>query len=115
MLVWLSPHAKRHARLGKSQLRADDMDDALVHAVEAEKFDAELCDVSFQRLSEIFRLFVEKRPLAHVGGNDMVDGGKRAIAKRHVHAVFSQHVERRRRGDLVNQMQPDKKLCLARR
>ncbi len=93
---------ERHARLGESQLRADNMDDALVHAVQAEEFHAELRDVSFQRLGEIFRLFVEKRPLAHVGGNDMVNGRKRAIAKRHIHAVFPQHIERRRGGDLMN-------------
>ena len=79
---------ERHARLRQTQLRSDDMDDALVHAVEAEKFDAELCDVSFQRLGEIFGLLILERPLAHVGGHDVIDGRKGTIAKCHVHTLF---------------------------
>ena len=46
---------QRHPRLGQAELRPDDVHDPLVHAVQAEKLDAELLDVSLQRLGKLFR------------------------------------------------------------
>ena len=107
--------SERHARLGKPELRSDDVDDALVHAVQAEKLHAELCDVFFERLSQLFGFLIEKRPLAKIRRHDVIDRREGTIAKRDIHAVFAQHIERRRGGYFMNEMQSDEKLSLSRR
>ena len=94
--------SERHARLGQTQLRPDNVDDALVHAVQAKKFHAELCDVFLERLSQLLGLWIEKRSLAKIRRHDVVDGREGAFTKRHIHAFFAQHVERRRGRDLMN-------------
>ena len=42
----------------------------------------------------------------------MIDRRKRAFRESDVHTLLAQHVESRSRGDFVNQVQPDEKLCL---
>jgi hypothetical protein len=98
---------QRHARLREPKLGPDDVNDTLVQAIQAEELDAELLDVSLQRLGQFFRFLVKKRPLAQIGRHNVIDRGKRPVAEGHVHARFPQHVESRRGGDLVNQMETD--------
>ena len=42
---------KRHSGLGQTQLRPDDVDDALVHAIQPEKFHTKLFNVLLKSLS----------------------------------------------------------------
>ena len=77
---------QRHAGLRHSQLRPDDVDDALVHAVEPKELDAELLDVIFQRLTQLFGFLIEKWPFANIGGDDVIDGCKGSLRKRYIHA-----------------------------
>ena len=95
----------RHPRLRQSQLRADDVNDALLWRVNVEERNAELAAILAKRLN-LFR-------------RDRVADGKTAIRRRHImirrrhrqirspHAAtcFPQSVERLRRRDFVNEMQ----------
>ena len=50
VLVWRVAADDRHAGLGEPELRADDVDDALVEVAERVQADAELLGVAAQRL-----------------------------------------------------------------
>ena len=108
----------RHAGLCKSELRTDNMHDALVvaeRAVGTGQGNAEFAAVLLERDGHLFRDHVEKRTAAAVGRYDVVDGGEGAIGKCDVPPVLAQHVERLRAGDFVNQVQSDEQLRLSAR
>ena len=104
-----------HPRLGEAELRADDVDDALVVAAEAEQRHAELAAVALEGRHHLLRHLVGEGAGLAVGGHDVVDRREGAIRKRDALAAQAQHVEGLGAGDLVHQVQADEQLRLPRR
>ena len=97
----------RHAGLRQALLRADDVDDALVEAVDREIGHAELDDVAFERLDLQPRLRLVDAGRA-VAGRDVVVGDReRRVGPAHLAAGELQPLEGLRRRHLVDQVQVD--------
>src|SRR5688572_1980545 len=89
------------------------MDNSLIGAIQSKEFHTELLDVLFKGLCQFFSFTIKKGPATNIGRNDMIHCRESSLWKRHVHALFPQHIERRCRGNLVDQMKPNEKLGLA--
>ena len=97
----------RHARLGETQLRADDVDDALVEVAERVQPDTELLGVLAQRLDLGAGDGVLDR-LVPVDGRDVVVLGRDGqVGAADGPAAEPQPIERLRAGDLVDEVQVD--------
>ena len=72
----------RHARLRQPELRADDVDDALLVAIGRLKTDAEVAAVAFERRGHFLGHDVEERALLRTRRHDVIDRGDRALGKR---------------------------------
>ena len=105
-----------HARLREPALGADDVHHALLAFFRREKIDAMIGGVLLNVLEHLLGQRILQRPLASGtgGGDDVVHRGKGALWERHGEVLFADHRKRLRRGDLVDQMQPDKELILPR-
>ncbi len=99
----------RHARLGQSQLRSDDVDDALAVRTQAVEGDAELARVARQSLYLEGRLLVEDWEPALVGRCRMIGRGQRPLGMSDGQSAPSETFEGLRAGDLVDQVQVDRK------
>jgi hypothetical protein len=99
----------RHARLGQAQLRADDVDDALVLGAQAVDRDAELRAVALERLDlgAAEHVLDARRDGRAVGRHVVVGGGDGPVGPAHGAAGESQAVEGLRAGDLVDEVQVD--------
>ena len=102
----------RHPRLRQSQLGSDHVDDALIVVAGRPEMDAGVAAVALQRSHHFLGHDVEERTLLRAGRHDVIGGGERAIGKRHLPAVLSQHVERLRRRHLMDEVEPDEQLRL---
>src|SRR5581483_1653629 len=102
----------RHAWLREPQLRADDVDNALVVIREIVERNAEVATVALQRAHHRFRHRIGKRPLLIFGGDDVIDGREGAGRESHAPAMLTQFVERLRGRHLVDEVQPDEQLRL---
>ena len=97
----------RHARLGETELRTDDVDDALVEVAERVQPDAELLGVPAQRLDLGAGDGVLDR-LVPVDGRDVVVLGRDGqVGAADGPAAEPQPLERLRAGDLVDEVQVD--------
>ena len=103
----------RHARLRQSELRANHVDNALMSAVDAEQLDAVLPAVAFERRQHVLRHHVDERPPLVERWNDVIDRRHGPLGHRDAQPARLEHVERLRRGDFVNEVQPDEELTLA--
>jgi hypothetical protein len=105
-----------HPRLREPTLGTDDVDDALIVFVRRKKVDAKVGGVLLDVLQHLLRQRILQRPLAARagGGDDVVHGGEGEFGERHAEVLLAHHRKRLRRGDLVNEMQPNKKLKLPR-
>ena len=110
--VWLSPHAIVMPGCVRPELGSDDMDDALVGAVDVVERDAELAAVLLERRHHFLGEHVEKRPALVERRHDVIDGRERAVRKRHLAAAHPQHVERLRARHFVDEVQADEQLRL---
>ena len=90
------------------------MHDALVAGVEVEERNPELFDVLLDGPHHLLGLVVLEGAGLAFGGDDMVDRGEGAVGVGHLQALFGDHVEGLGAGDLVDQMQADEELVLAR-
>ena len=102
----------RHAGLRQSQLRPDDMDDALVGVRDVVERDAELAAVLLERRHHLLGKHVEKRPALIERRHDVIDRRERAVRKRHLAAPHPQHVERLRARHFVDEVKADEQLRL---
>ena len=82
-------------------------------AVQVEEPHARLAHVPLERRQHVLRHHVGKRPPLVPRRHDVIDGRHRAVGIPHRPPSRPQHVERLRRGDLMNQVQPDEQLRLA--
>ena len=71
------------------------------------------CAGIFQSLHHAFGERVLERPLAVVGGDDVIDRGERALGHEHREPEIAEHAERLRARHLVDQVQPDEELSLS--
>ena len=101
-----------HARLRQAELRADDVHDALPVGAEVGEPDAELAAVVLERRHHPLGQLVGEGPALVQRRDDVVDRRVGAFRKRDRDAPPPQHVERLRRSDLVDQVQPDEELRL---
>ena len=97
----------RHSRLGKTQLRSDDVHDALFDVAHRIEPDAEFFAVTSQCLDLYARHRIGDRLVDVDGGHVVVFSGKRQIGAVHRASGQAQTVEGLRAGDLVHQMQVD--------
>ena len=88
------------------------MDDTLPVIVETRQSDAELTTISLQSHEHVFGEHIEKRPRPLECRDDVIDRTEGAIRSRHAPAPRTQGIEGLRRGDFVDQVQPDEKLRL---
>ncbi len=96
-----------HARLRQAELRADDVDDALLDVTHRVQADAELLAVAAQRLDLQARDRVGDR-LVEVGGRDVVVlGGQCEVGTPHLAAGQPQTVEGLRARHLVDEVKVD--------
>ena len=93
-------------------LRADDMHNSLPGVVEIEQFDAELRAAFFDGRHHFLGQIIGKGTGLVVGGNDVVHGGQCSFGIPHSQSTVTQHLERLRRGDFVDQMPADEQLRL---
>ena len=98
----------RHARLGQAELRADDVDDALVGRPEAMQRDPELGAVVGQLLDLGRRDQVGDRQRAIVGRDRMIGRGHGLARPANRQAALAQPGECLRAGDLVDEVQVDR-------
>ena len=97
----------RHAWLSRALLRSDDVDNALLVAVDAEAGDAEIGAVLFELL-ELFACDGVDDGQTAVGGRDAVIGGSEgALRTSNLQPPLTQTGEGLRRSDLVDQVQVD--------
>jgi hypothetical protein len=94
-----------HARLGDTQLGADDVDDPLVLVTAREQRDAELVAVLLQRLELTARDRVLHRRRDRVGRDVVVGRGERAVGTTHRTVVEAKTVEGLGARHLVDQVQ----------
>ena len=110
--VWLSPQAivmPGCVRPSSGPMTCTMPCDA---ARQIEQPHARLAAVALERRQHVLGHDVEERPPLIAGRDDVIDGGDRALGESHRPAPRPQHVERLRRRDLVDQMQPDEELRL---
>ena len=103
-----------HARLGQALLRGDDVDHALLARTGLEQADAVLAAIPLDVRHHFFGLDVGVGPRLILGRDDVVDRGDGALGIRHFQTTLAQHGECLRAGNLMDQVQPDEKLGLAR-
>ena len=97
----------RHAGLREAQFGADDVDDALPVAVNAQAADAELGAVGFQLGELLGRDLVHDGQRAVGGGDAVIGGGDGQIGTPHFEAALAQALKGLRRGDFMHQVQID--------
>ena len=107
----------RHSRLREPAFGADHMHDALLTFFRREKVDTVIGGVLLDMLEHLFSQWILQRPLpAGAGsGDNVIDCGKCTLGKGHRKPLLAEHRKRLWRGDLMNEMQPDKELILSRR
>ena len=103
----------RHPGLRQAELGANHVHDALAVVVQPGDADAEVARVALERGNHVLGEEVEERARALARGNDVIDGGERAVGPRHLPPARAKRVECLRRGDLVNEVQADEELRLA--
>ena len=96
-----------HAGLGQPELRADDVDDALVDVAERVQPDAELLGVAAQRLDLRAAHGVGDRLVPVERRDVVVLGGEGEVGAAYATARQAQAVEGLRRGHLVDEMEVD--------
>ncbi len=101
------------AGLGDALLGADDVDDALPAAAEAEVGDAELPGVFVQLLDHGFGEGVGEGGLLVVGGHDVVHGGEGAVGVGDFESEIAEHAEGLGAGDFVDEVGVNEELRLA--
>src|SRR5687768_2692895 len=99
-------------RLRESELRTDDVHDALLPIAYIPQRHAEIATVPLERRNHVLRQHVKERPAPLTRGNDVIHGGECAIRKGDAPAARTQHVERLRTCHFVNEMEADEQLCL---
>ena len=104
----------RHPRPGERHLGPDDMHDALVAGVGAEELNLVLATVALDRRHHDLGLGVAQRAGLGVGGDDMIDGRDGAFGEGHRETGLAQHGESLRTGHLMDEVEPDEELGLAR-
>ena len=107
----------RHSRLREPAFGADHMHDALLTFFRREKVDTVIGGVLLDMLEHLFSQWILQRPLpAGAGsGDNVIDCGKCALGKGHRKPLLADHRKRLRRGDLMDEMQPNEELILPRR
>jgi len=107
----------RHAWLRESAFGADHMHDALLAFFRREKVDTVIGGVLLDMLEHLLGQRILQGPLSTRagGGDDMIHRGKGAFWERYGKLLLAEHRKRLWRGDLMNEMQPDKELILSRR
>jgi hypothetical protein len=95
----------RHSRPGQSQLRSDDMDDALFARINIEKLDPEGLAIRAQHVDLLGGDRIEdwQRPIS--GRNVVIDGAEGEVGPANGPIPCPQSVECLRRGHLMNQVQ----------
>ena len=96
-----------HARLGESELRPDDVDDALFGVAHRVQADSELLAIAPERLHLGARDGVGDRLVDVDGGDVVVLGGDRQVGSAHGATGQPQPIEGLRAGDLVDEVQID--------
>ncbi len=96
-----------HAGLAQPLLRPDDVDDALIDAVDREIGHAELDDIALQRVDLQLRFRLVDAGGAVAGRDVVVGDGDRRVRPAHLAAGELQPLEGLRRRDLVAEMQVD--------
>ena len=94
-------------------LGAHNMHHTLSFIVDVKQSHAEVAAVLLDGRHHFFGQAVHEWAKLHIGRNDMIDRRQRSFRILYRQAPVSQNRERLRAGHLVNQVQPDKKLCLA--
>src|SRR6185436_9349401 len=93
----------------------DHVHDALVLTVGCPELDARVAAVALERAHHLFRHYVEEGPLLRAGRDNVIDRGERTFGERDRPPVLPQHVERLRRGHLMDEVEADEQLRLAAR
>ena len=106
------PAHDRHAGLGQAPLRADDVDDPLVAGLRGQQRHAEVPAVPLDGGHHLLGQRVLQGAELTVGGDDVVDGGDRAVRVGDGQAALPEHGEGLRAGDLVDEVQADEQLGL---
>ena len=96
-----------HAGLGESELRADDVHDALILRSHVEELNAELAAVLAQRLDLLRGDGFEDGKRERRRRIVVIDGGDGAFRAANLAPCGAQTIEGLRRSDLVNQVQVD--------
>ena len=96
-----------HARVGKPQLRSDDVDDALLGRVEIEELDPKRLRIPDQGIDLSCRDLIGDRKPALASGYVVIEGCDRQLWPPDPTPGEPEAVERLRRGDLVHQVQVD--------
>ena len=104
------PRRYGHARLREPQLRPDDVHDPLPVAVEPGERNPELAAIALERGHHLLREVVRERPALVQRRHDVVDRPVGPFRKSHSDSPLAQHVERLRRGHLMDQVQTDEEL-----
>ena len=106
----------RHSRLREPAFGADHMHDALLSFFRREKVDTVIGGVLLDMLEHLFSQWILQRPLpAGAGsGDNVIDCGK-CTSERAPKPLLADHRKRLRRGDLMDEMQPNEELILPRR
>src|SRR6476646_6722475 len=94
----------RLSRLRDSQLRPDDVYDALILAVHIEQADAGLFAILFQRVELRFGILVDNRQETVFGGYRVIHHCESQVGAAHFAAFRAQAGERLRRSAFVNQV-----------
>ena len=104
----------RHTRLGKPQLRADNVHHALALVVDIVERDFEFARILLNSHHHLLGQIVDKRPFGQIRGHNMVHRGECALGHANFEAAFPEHLESLGAGHFVYQMQTDEKLSLPR-
>ena len=101
-----------HPRLSQSLFRADDVHDALSAVIKIKQRYAKVPAVFFDGRHHLLGKSVGEGPRLIVGGDDVVDRGKRPIWIRNGQLTIAQHLKGLRAGHFVDQVQPNEQLRL---
>ena len=103
-----------HARLRESAFGAHHVHYALLAFFWRKEVNAEVSGILFDVLQHLLGKRILQRPLAtgSGGGDDVIHRSKSEFGKWHVEVLLTHHRKRLRRGNLVNEVQPNEKLIL---
>ena len=90
------------------------MDNTLAIVVETKKRKAELLGIFFDSDHHVLGHLIGKWACHIACGHNVINRGKCAIWIRNGETQLSEHIKSLRAGNLVNEMQADKQLCLPR-